>query len=398
MPTTTRITTLFIFVTLSIFMVPQVGIDLYLPALPDMQKALSASQSAIQLSLTFYILTMGFSQLIYGPLSDKYGRRPLILIGSAIFLIGSLIASLAPNVSLLLSGRIFQGVGMGAGFTIASAILGDAFEGAKLARMTTLSSMVYSMSPLLAPVLGGFFTQLMGWRANFYFMVVLAALLLFSLAAYVPETNQHKSQEPLHLGHLILNYLRMLKNISFISYSLCLTMAFGVTITFNVIGPFLLQNVLHVTPVHYGLLLLVLGAAYLIGTSLNSQLLKKCSISSLIWTGLGIMLLSCFGLLFSSFLGWFTPFEITLWTSLLIFGTGFIFPNCFAKALEIFPKNLGSASALIGAFGLVGTSAISAIIAHLHVNTGTFLAFIFIIITAICGFSFIVTTTSTRSV
>lgn len=383
-----RISIIFAIITLSIFVVPQVGIDLYLPALPNMQQHLQSSQFAMQMTLTVYILTMGLTQLIYGPLSDQYGRKPVIIIGTVIFLLGSILTSLATNSSILLSGRVLQGAGMGASFTVASAILADVYEGKQLARMTAFSSMVYSLSPLLAPVLGGFFTQYLGWRMNFLFMTIMAAILLACLTLFTHETNHNKNPNACRLSSLISNYLAIIKHIRFMAYIMSLTMAFGCTIAFNVLGPFLMQNVLHVTPLHYGWLLLILGGAYLVGTSTNNALLKWMRVPTLIWLGLMILLSSTLAILLSGLLDWFKVASVTIWMSTLIFGTGFIFPNCMAKALEIFPNKQGSATALMGALGLIGTSIISTIIGHFHIYTALELFSVYIIIGSLCLLSF----------
>lgn len=381
---------LFIIVTLSIFMVPQLAIDLYLPGLPQMKSALNTSKYITQISLTIYILAMGISQLIYGPLSDKYGRKPVIVLGVFIFLIASLIVSIAQTGGIMLLGRGLQGIGMGASFTVASAILGDSFEGKQLALMMTLSSMVYALSPLLAPALGGFLTQYFGWRINFYFMTVISIILLISILLFIPETNDQKNPNAVKIAHLIKNYLSMIAHVRFIFYTACLTMAFGMTIAFNVIGPFLLQVVLNVTPFYYGILLLFLGLAYLLGTSANSFSLKWFAIPSLISFGLSLMLVACIALGLSDFVGWFSPASVITWTSLALFGTGFVFPNCLSLALEVFPNNLGSASALIGSCGLIGTSIISNIIAHFQIDNEFKLFIVFSIITLLSLGSFFI--------
>lgn len=373
-----RLNFLFIMTTLLIFPLPQLAIDLYLPSLPAMAESLHASNFLLQLSLTVYILTLGISQLFYGPCSDRFGRRPILLIGTIIFLIGSIACIFATSIMQVLIFRAIQGFGMGCGFTVASSIIGDSFQGPQLARMTTFSSMIYSLSPILAPVLGGYLQYYIGWRANFSFIAIFSILVLLAILFFIPETNKNLDLSALKIKKLTLNYARIICNRRFIANVATLTLTFGIMITFNVVGPFLLQNVLNVSSVTYGQLLLLVGVSYLVGTTLNSQLLKSICIDYLILAGLVLMLLFGFSLLFSGWVGWFSTTSVMLFTCLEIFSTGLVFPNCFAKALEVFPENLGSATALIGSAGLIGTSMISVVVAHIHTYQEQPLAYMFL--------------------
>lgn len=380
--------TFFIISTLAIFPLPQLAIDLYLPSLPAMAKYMDASNFFLQLTLTVYIFSLGITQLIYGPSSDRFGRKPILMIGTLIFLVGSVACAFAQSITQLLIFRIMQGIGMGCGFTVASAIIGESFEGKMLARMTTFSSMIYSLSPILAPVLGGYIQHYVGWQANFIFMAIFTLLLLLSVYFFIPETNKNLNPQALNLKKLLINYLYMFRSPKFLGYIGALTLAFGVMVTFNVVGPFLMQNVLRVPVITYGQLLLLVGASYFLGTVCNSQLLRFFNVSVLIAMGLLLMLFSSVGLIFSGWLDWFSVFSIMLFTCVTIFSAGFVFPNSFAKALEVFPESLGSASAIIGSSGLIGTSIISAIVAHIHSYQEQPLGYMFLVQTILAMFCF----------
>ncbi len=369
---------LFIIATLAIFPLPQLAIDLYLPSLPAMVTHFHSSDTLLQLSLTVYILTLGITQLIYGPVSDRFGRKPVLLVGTVIFLLASLACVFATSITELLLFRILQGIGMGCGFTIGSAIIGDSFQGQQLARMTTFSSMIYAMSPLLAPVIGGYLQDCIGWRANFAFITIITVLLFLAFIFCIPETHLKPDLHALKPKNLALNYLKMFRSLRFVAYVMIATLAFGLMVTFNVIGPFLLQNALHVHAAFYGVLLLLVGLAYLIGTSLNSHILKFYSTVHLIIIGIGGMIVFSLGLLIAAWVGWFSVTSVTLFTCLCIFSSGFVFPNSFAKVLEVFPNNLGTASALMGAAGLIGTAIISVIAASVNANHAQPLAYLFI--------------------
>lgn len=369
----------FIIATLAIFPLPQLAIDVYLPSLPAIAKFMHTSDLLLQLTLTVFIFSLGITQLIYGPSSDRFGRRPVLLIGTIIFLLGSIACTFAQSITQLLVFRTVQGIGMGCGFTIASAIIGESFEGNMLAKMTTFSSMIYSLSPILAPALGGYIQHYMGWQGNFAFLAIFTALLLVVIYFFIPETNKNLNPQAMNIKKLSKIYLHMFRSSKFLGHIGTLTLTFGIMVTFNVVGPFLLQDVLRVPVIMYGQLLLLVGAAYFLGTICNSQLLRYFNTLILITGGLLLMLLSSIMLILSGWFGWFSVTSVMLSTCITMFSAGFVFPNSFAKALEVFSTNLGSASAFIGSAALIGTSLISIIIAHIPNHQEQSIGYMFLI-------------------
>lgn len=378
----------FVVTVLCIFSLPQIAIDLYLPALPDIQSGLGTTQFLTQLSLPIYILSNGLSQLIYGPLSERFGRKPIILMGVFIFLLGSVIVSVSLSISLFLAGRFIQGLGMGAGFTLANAILVDVFSGKQLAKMITYSSMVYSLSPLLAPVVGGFLAQYFDWQASFYVMFVLSLLLLVAIWLFVFETHPRDDGYVLSLRSLLNNYVSILKCLPFIAHVLLLTFSYGAVIVLNIVGPFLLETVLLVQPMTYGFLVLLLGGSYLLATMMNSRLLNYFSIKALIAAGILVMFVGSCGLLLSGWLGWFSVLSVMLWSVVVVFGSGLIWPNAFTNALSLFSTNVSLVVALLAALILIGISVVNVVVGHLHVEGENPLAGVFLVLTGLAFVSF----------
>ncbi len=161
------------FLVLMIIPLSQIAVDMYLPSLPAMAKHWHVSSTSMQLSFTFYLLTLGVSQLFYGPLSDRYGRKPLLLVGLVVYLIGSLVCALSLMPNMLYMGRALQGLGAGSMFVISNAALSDVFSGSALARRVTWNSLVWSLVPILAPAVGGFVQEYLGWQANFILWQVI---------------------------------------------------------------------------------------------------------------------------------------------------------------------------------------------------------------------------------
>ncbi|MCF6766434.1 multidrug effflux MFS transporter [Thiotrichales bacterium 19S3-7] len=367
-------------IILAIFPLPQIAIDLYLPSLPVMAKLFHTPYSYLQLSLTSYILTMGLSQLIYGPLSDFYGRKPILLIGMLLFMLGTLLCLLSNSIRIFLIARSIQGFGMGCGFSVASAMIADQFHGKKLLKISALSSIIYSLSPVFAPVIGGYLQYYVNWNSNFVFMLVYALSLNLVIIYYLPETNTLSKTRPSpSIKKVLAIYYQMIKHYRFLSYTAAMTLAFGITVTFNIIGPYLMQQLLHVSVIDYGKLLLILGLSYLVGTFLNHKLINYINVPALISFGLCLMLIASLLLIVLSAYAFVSVVVLTLLTSIIIFATGFIFPNCFAKALEIFPDNAGTSGAFIGSVGLIGNGVLSGMIAHLSVSGCGVLGYLFLI-------------------
>jgi len=380
---------LFIIAVLLIFPIPQIAIDLYLPSLPSMVSYFNTTSYYSLLTLTFYLLSLGIAQLIYGPCSDRWGRKPVLLAGIVIFFIGSIACVMASSIEQLIIFRVIQGFGMGCGLVVASAILGDSFTGKPLAKMTTWSSTIFSLSVLLAPLLGGYLQTVSGWRANFIFMASGGGIVFLTTLFFIPETNKQKDASALNLYKVIRNYFSIVSNIRFMCYVICLLFGYSLGITFNVVGPFLLQNIFHLSVMYSGIMLFLTGMAYLAGTLSNNHILNFFTVNTAILIGIMIMLGSAISLLFSGLAGWFTPLSIMLFTCLSIFGVGFIFPNCFAKGLEFFPEKLGSASAIISSAGLVGVSLVGGIVARISIHSAIALGVAFFIEAVGCLISYV---------
>lgn len=379
----------FLLSVLLIYPLPQLAIDVYLPSWPAMVKAFHTSNEMMQYSLIIYILFLGVAQLIYGPLSDRFGRKPILLFGCAIFFFASLALMFINSIQQLLFLRAIQGLGIGCGFTVASAILADIFSGKKLAQYTSYSAMVYSTSLIFAPVLGSYLQHYFNWQANFLVMTIYSLVLFLLIQTQIFETKNRTEPEKLAFFPILKNYLSLLTSFSFICCVACLILAYGVMIAFNIIAPFLLLNTLHLSLITYGQLLMIVGVSYLLGALLNSQILKGLSTHTAILIGLTLMLTAGFGLMLLYIFTSTNPANIIFLVCIAICGMGFIYPNCFAKALDIFPGK-GYSGAFIGSAILIGVSLVSAIVSYWNASPLACLAYSFIFLALACSISYFI--------
>ena len=189
------------------------SIDITLPFFTRISGSLSVSLTWLPLTVTVFLFCMGLMQLVFGPSSDRYGRKPALLAGLIIFLMGSVLAGLAPSFNLLVCGRALQGVGASASFVISRSILRDLFTGAELARQLSLATAIFSVGPIVAPLFGALLIVLGAeWRWVFAVMFVYASVLLTLLLLYFPETNQHRDPEALQRVKLLRNLKTVLRH------------------------------------------------------------------------------------------------------------------------------------------------------------------------------------------
>lgn len=194
--------------------VGQMAQTIYVPAMAAMADALNIRDGALQRVMAAYLMTYGGSQLIYGPLSDSVGRRPVILAGMMIFMIGAITALMATSLNMLVLGSAVQGLGTGVAGVMARTMPRDLYEGHALRRANSLLNMGILVSPLLAPVIGALLTQLFGWHACFAFLLLLCLAVTASMARWLPETRPYSAE----VTPFFKRYVRLLSDANFVRY------------------------------------------------------------------------------------------------------------------------------------------------------------------------------------
>src|SRR3546814_608875 len=201
------------------------GIDMYLPSIPDMALSLGSSEGAVQLSLMTFFVGLMLGQLVYGPLSDKFGRKPLIYLGLAVFILGSIGCALAESVTQLQWLRFLQGLGGSIGMVIAFAIVKDAFSGAQMGKMLSLILAVLGLSPVAAPMIGNLLQGIGSWRTIFWALTAYGVLTILAAAIWLPETRSTADRQGFALSRTLHNYGKILVDKRFIPFALALCIA-----------------------------------------------------------------------------------------------------------------------------------------------------------------------------
>jgi len=343
--------------------------DVYLPSLPSIADEFQGTNAHLQFTITIYILCYSLGQLIYGPLSDRYGRRLPIMAGIVLIIVGSLICVSAHSTKHLFVGRIFQGLGTASAYVVGRAIFRDLFSGKELARLGSITSMLSSMILAGAPTLGGYLHYFFGWRSTFWFLTGFAVLLGSLVWFRLPETNKFKDPNATKLSVLVTNYKMFLTDRTFWAYTICVGCVYGGIMAYITVAPFILQDIVGLTPVQYGWLGFVIAGSLATGSFTNSRLVLKHPPRQLILCGIALMFIAG-----SSMLTFGLLHIINLWVILIPAGIfmcagGFVFGNSFSGALSPFPRTAGLGVAIFGCLQIFSgaiTSAVMAIVPEVN--------------------------------
>ena len=334
--------------------------DLYLPALPALTRSLGATLSAAQLTLSGLLLAFGASQMVWGPLSDRFGRRPILIAGLSIYTAASLGAALAPSMALLIVWRIAQGAAMGAVVMSARAIVRDLYTPLEGARAMSKSLTGLGIVACICAPLGGLLSQWLGWRAALFALTLYAIATLALVAWRMPETLMQRNPRALQPAMLVHHWMMVLRNPTFWAFSLQTTASYGGLFTFLAASSFVFIDVLGLTRTQYGAVMASACAAYFAGTFVCRGLLARHGLQRTVAIAGGLSLAGGTLMAVVAFAGWHKPWALMAPFYLFMLGHGIHQPCGQSGAVGPFPRSAGVASALNGfmmmlvAFGIGG--------------------------------------------
>lgn len=329
-----------------------VATDLYLPALPQITEGFGAPMTQAQLTLTAMLLTFGVSQLVWGPLSDRFGRRPVLLWGLTAFVAGSVGSVFAGSMTALIGWRALQGAAMGAAVMGSRAIVRDLYPPLEGARVMSKALTGLGFIACLTAPTGGLLTDAIGWRAALAALGVFAAVALALVALRFEETVPAEGRQPLHPVALLRAWGQVLRNPTFLAYSALTTTTYLGLFTFLATSSFVFIRVLGLSRTHYGLLLSSMSASYIIGTFICRRLLLRLGVRRTVavagWLSLAGGTLMGVLALVGSDQPWYGAWAIVGPFYLFMLGHGVHQPCGQSGAVGPFPQNAGTASALNG--------------------------------------------------
>jgi DHA1 family bicyclomycin/chloramphenicol resistance-like MFS transporter len=339
------------------------SIDMYLPSLPAIARDLAAPVGLVQFTIGGFLTGFCIGMLLYGPLSDRYGRRPVLLAGMALYLVASLACALAHSAEQLIALRVLQAIGGGAGSVMGRTVVRDVFPLDKAAHVLSMMQLVTMVAPLLAPILGGWLLLAAGWRALFLALALFGAVCLAIVAWRLPETHPRERRAEVSLGSAFKAYGHLLSDAPTVGYLLALGLTFGAMFAYITGSPFVYIDHFGVAPQHYGYWFGLNIAAIVVFTFINKRLSRRYSLDSLLQGQTALVALAGLALWL---IGAHSLIEVVLPLLVTVGLTGSIGPNTMARLLQLHAERAGAAMALAvsGQFGC-GMLA-SALVAGLH--------------------------------
>lgn len=346
----------FLFLLLSMVLLGPLGIDLYLPAIPAIALGLHSSEAVIQSSISLFILVMGLGQLVAGPLVDKFGRRPIAIIGVVIYLVGAVIAATSTSAWMFLFSRVVQGLAVCCTSVVIFSGVRDRMSGNDAARAYGFLNGTLNIIPALAPLIGGLIAQYYGWRAPFWALAVYTLAILLLVIIKLPETRPEGTQT--NAGLPLRQYARILSDPRFITFAMVNAGAMGMALTYVSLAPTVLMNIAGLTPLQFSLVFGANGFWIMAMSFIANRIIRKVGRPACLKTGGILMFIGCLGLLAGVTL---IPAaqQTATWLYMLpvasaCAGLAFLMGPATSYALEPFAAEAGVASALVGSVQMAG--------------------------------------------
>ena len=339
-----------------------VGMGLITPSITIIKADFNLTSDMVQLTLTVFIIAAGIGQLVFGFLSDRYGRRPILLTGSLLFVASSITSVFSPNILFLLIMRVVQGLGAAACMSMARVIINDSFNKTEAAEKLSLITAIMVIFPLISLILGGFIAQTIGWVGTMYVFFIFGLIILTGSVYNISETKIKKINN-LNFSKITNSFLDVLKNTKFLNFTFIGSIQTGVFFSSFGFMPYEFAR-LGVSPLEFGFWLSFTGIGYFLGNILNRNYASKYGIEALIIFGSFFSFLSYFSMLILNLNAFSHPLYISIPLIIFGLGNGFTVANCIIGGVSTTGNNSGTATGIAGALqmssgGLIGSIIIS---------------------------------------
>ena len=339
--------------------------DFYLPSLPEIVRVLNTDVAGAQATLSAFLFGFAAGQIIWGPLSDRLGRRPVLLIGLGLFLVTTLICALAPSIEALIGARFAQALGASGPIVLGRAMVRDLYDGPRAGRELARMGMIMGLVPAVAPALGGVLQNAFGWRSTFIATLIVALAIMAVVVTILPETIRKRSPEKLSFFAIFRGFRVLLQNPAYRVYVSLTSLAYAGLFAFISGSSFVLIGIYGLSPPVYGLSFGCMVLGYILGTILAQRLVGSRGFDGVI--ALGVICLAAGGLTMLACVatGFGGPFGVILPMALYACGVGLTMPQSQAAAMMPFPDRAGAASSLTGLCQMLLSGCVGLLVGYL---------------------------------
>lgn len=334
-------------------MLQPLSTDLYLASLPDLATSFAVTPAAVQQTLSLFVFGFGVAQLISGPLSDRFGRRPILIGGLSVYVITSIACALSPSLGLLIGTRFLQAVGSCTAVVVARAIIRDSYDPAEGARVLAKASSWLALAPILGPILGGYLQVAFGWRAAFFALTLCGMAVWLSAWLYMKESNNSPNPDAMRLSTMGRTYLGVMSTPAFWAYTLPGAISYSSIFVYISGTPFIYINVLGLPTEYYGYLYAFGVVGYLSGTLICRRFIGRLGIQTTLMMGTVVALFGALGFLGLVLLGVRHWALVVAAQFLVMGGHGINFPCAQSGSLAPFAQQSGAAAGLFGCITMI---------------------------------------------
>lgn len=324
-----------------------ISLDLYLPALPQLAADLETDPSGAQLTITACLLGLAVGQVVAGPLSDRFGRRPPLIIGLAAYLLTSLACAVAPNIEVLIALRLVQGLAGAAGLVIARAVARDSYDGQELLIFFSRLILISGLAPVIAPVLGGQLNRVLDWRGIFVVLAGFGLVLLLAGIFGVPESLPVDRRRAGGLRDTLVGFRELLSDRLFVGCALASGLVGASMFAYIAGSTFVLQEIYGLSPQGFSFVFGINSLGIMAASQVSARMAKRWPPQAVLTLGLGLNLLGALGVTVSTVIGLGLPYLVAA-LFVMVAPVGIVFPTTIALAMSGYPHRAGGASSLLG--------------------------------------------------
>ena len=322
--------------------------DMYLPSLPDIARQLDASTAQVQFTISAYLIGFAVGQIFYGPVSDRHGRKPVLLAAIALYCVASLVCALSTSIEMLIVARAFQALGGSGGIVLTRAIVRDIYSGARAGRELSLIASVMALAPVLAPIVGGVLQTGFGWRAVFLTLVAAGLVGVIVVWMLLPETLKARAAEPVSMTSMFRSYRVVARNSSYLAYLGVTSASFAGLFAWISGAAFVLQGLYGLTPFDFGVAFALGSLGYMTGAALAARIVVRFGLDGVLGIGGCACAAGGLGMVAATALGLTSSLSLVLPVAVYLAGLGMVLPQGIAGAMTPFPERAGAASSLFG--------------------------------------------------